>query len=104
MKEITIELKSEPMNEMLSHPPSWIVRSGNSLFFILLLIAGLLSWIIEYPDEIEGEVVLTTIQPPIELTNQLYVQLKKIRLSSIALSLIDKEHRFDQEHMFRFSL
>ena len=78
MKEITIELKSEPMNEMLSHPPSWIVRSGNTLFFILLLLAGLLSWIIEYPDEIEGEVVLSTIEPPIELTNQLYVQLKKI--------------------------
>lgn len=79
-KEITIELKSDPMNEMLSHPPSWIIRSGNSLFFILLLIAGLLSWIIEYPDEIEGEVIVSTIQPPIELTNQLYVQLKKVNV------------------------
>lgn len=79
-KEITIELKSEPMNEMLSHPPSWIVRGGNSLFFILIFSAGLLSWIIEYPDEIEGEVVVSTNQPPIELTNQLYVQLKNINV------------------------
>jgi multidrug resistance efflux pump len=77
-KEITIELKSEPMNEMLSHPPSWIVRSGNSLFFILLIIAGFLSWIIEYPDEIEGEVMVSTTEPPIELSNQLYVQLKNV--------------------------
>jgi len=79
-KEITIELKSEPMNEMLSHPPSWIVRSGNGLFLILLLCAGLLSWIIEYPDEIEGEVMVSTTEPPIELTNQLYVQLKSVHV------------------------
>jgi multidrug resistance efflux pump len=80
-----IELKSEPMNEMLSHPPSWIVRSGNTLFFILLLIAGLLSWIIEYPDEIEGEVMVSTIEPPIELTNQLYIQLKKVNVLDQAI-------------------
>lgn len=80
-----IELKSEPMNEMLSHTPSWIVRSGNTLFFILLLIAGLLSWIIEYPDEIEGEVMVSTIEPPIELTNQLYIQLKKVNVLDQAI-------------------
>lgn len=75
-----IELKSEPMNEMLSHPPTWIVRSGNSLFFILVLIAGLLSWVIEYSDEIEGEVMVSTNKPPIELTNQLNIQLKGVKV------------------------
>jgi multidrug resistance efflux pump len=79
-KNITIELKSEPMNEMLSHPPTWIVRSGNSLFFILVLIAGLLSWVIEYSDEIEGEVMVSTNEPPIELTNQLNIQLKGVKV------------------------
>lgn len=79
-KEITIELKSEPMNEMLSHPPTWIVRSGNSLFFVLLLTAILLSWVIEYPDEITGEVIISTSEPPIELTNQVFVQLKKVAI------------------------
>jgi multidrug resistance efflux pump len=79
-KNITIEFKSEPMNEMLSHPPTWIVRSGNSLFFILVLIAGLLSWVIEYSDEIEGEVMVSTNEPPIELTNQLYIQLKGVKV------------------------
>lgn len=79
--DIPIELKSEPMNEMLSHPPSWIVRSGNGLFLLILLIVLGLAWFIEYSDEIAGEVSVTSTQPPIELNNQLYVQLKSIHVN-----------------------
>lgn len=78
MEKDQIVLKSEPMNEMLSHPPSWIVRSGNGLFLLVLFIVLGLAWIIEYPDEIAGEVSVTTSSPPIELSNQAYVQLKEI--------------------------
>jgi len=78
MEENEIELKSEPMNEMLSHPPSWIVRSGNGLFLLVLLVVLGLSWIIKYPDEITGEVSVTSATPPIELSNQSYIQLKSI--------------------------
>jgi multidrug resistance efflux pump len=82
-KEISIELKSEPMNEMLSHPPSWITRSGNGLFLFIILIVVGLSWVIEYPDEIEGDVTVTASEPPIEMSNQLYVQLKKIHVTDL---------------------
>ena len=77
-KEIGIDLKSEPMNEMLSNPPSWITRSGNGMFLIILLSVIGLSWLIEYSDEIIGEGLVTTSQPPIELSNQQYVQLKSV--------------------------
>lgn len=92
------------MNEMLSHPPSWIVRSGNSLFFILVLIAGLLSWIIEYPDEMEGEIIVSTNEPPIELTNQLYVQLKNVAVLDQAdvkkgQLLAEFDNRASSEHI-----
>jgi multidrug resistance efflux pump len=81
-KEFDFELKSEPMNEMLSKPPSWIVRSGNSLFFFIILLVLSLSWIIEYSDEIKGEVSVTTKQPPIEIVNQSYAQLIAINVKS----------------------
>jgi len=81
IKDIEIDLKSEPMNEMLSHPPSWIIRSGNGLFLLILVLMIGLSWLIEYSDEIKGEVTVTTAQPPIELINQLYVQLKSIAVN-----------------------
>jgi multidrug resistance efflux pump len=79
-KEILVELKSEPMNEILSSPPRWIVRSGNGLFFGLLFAIGIISWIIKYPDEIVGEVLVTTTHPPIDLSNQFYAQLKSIKV------------------------
>lgn len=77
-KEIEITLRSESMNQLLAHPPSWIVRSGNGLFLMVILLVIGLSWLIEYPDEITGEVTVSTSESPIELTNQLYVQLKHL--------------------------
>lgn len=78
--ENDIELKSEPMNEMLSHPPSWIVRSGNGVFLIVLFVIIALAWFIRYPDEISGEVLVTSSKPPIELSNQNYIQLKTLNV------------------------
>ena len=79
-KDIDINLKSEQMNEMLSNPPSWIVRSGNMVFLIVLLVIILLSWLIRYPDEITGDVIVTSSKPPIELSNQSYIQLKSLNV------------------------
>lgn len=79
--DIAIELKSEQMNEMLSNPPSWIVRSGNGVFLIVLLVVFALAWFIRYPDELVGEVFVTSSQPPIELSNQSYVQLKSLNVA-----------------------
>lgn len=79
--EINIELKSEPMNDMLSNPPSWIARSGSGLFLFVLLIIICLAWFIRYPDEISGEVSVTTSKPPIELSNQSYIQLKSLNVA-----------------------
>ncbi len=79
-EEKEIELKSEQMNEMLSDPPSWIVNSGSGIFLIVLIIVFILSWLIKYPDEIKGEVVVTTSKAPIELSNQSYIQLKTLEV------------------------
>lgn len=79
-RDIDIELKSEPMNEMLSNPPSWIIRSGNGLFLLILVLMIALSWIIKYSDEIKGEVLVTSSPPPIELSNQGYIQLKTLNV------------------------
>lgn len=77
-RDITLDLKSEPMNEMLSHPPKWIVRSGSGIFLIVIIVVIGLAWFIQYPDEMSGEVVVTTSKAPIELTNQTFIQLKSL--------------------------
>jgi len=79
-KDIEIDLRSEAMNDMLSDPPSWLIRSGNGLFLLLILLIIGLSWLIEYPDEINGDAIVTTTKPPIEIVNQNYIQLKSLEV------------------------
>lgn len=79
-EDLTIELKSEQMNEMLSNPPSWITRSGNGVFLFAIIIIISLAWFIKYPDEVAGDVIVTTSKAPIELSNQSYIQLKSLNV------------------------
>lgn len=79
--EISLELKSEPMNALLSHPPKWIVVSGSGIFLAVLFVLLLLTWFITYPDEVNGNITVTTSKAPIELSNQNYVQLKSLHVA-----------------------
>ena len=63
----SIELRSDEVQEIMSHPPSWMIRWGITLIFVLLLLFIFLSWLIKYPDVIKGTTTLTTAEPPIKL-------------------------------------
>lgn len=76
-----IELKSEQLNEVLSKPPRKIIRYGNTVFFLVILLLLYVAWLIEYPDEILGKVVVTSSKPPIELRNQQYFKLEALSVS-----------------------
>lgn len=79
-EKINIELKSEVLNEVLSAPPSWLTRSGNTLFFAMILMLIGLSWFISYPDEITGGVDILSNNPPVEFQNQMYGKLVDLRI------------------------
>lgn len=55
---------SEYMQEVLATPPRWIIRWGEVLVSLLILMLLLLGWFIRYPDRIPAAVVITTPQPP----------------------------------------
>jgi len=59
-----IEIRSEEVQEILSEVPVWLIRWGITTVFGIVLIIILLSWIMEYPDVVPGQVVLTTKNPP----------------------------------------
>ena len=78
--KIDLELKSEVLNEVLSAPPSWLVRSGNTIFFLFIVLLIGLSFLISYPDELVGEVIVNSNHPPVEFQNQLYGKLVDLRV------------------------
>jgi len=63
MKEVetrSIEIRSEEVQEIISHVPNWIIRWGITVIFIVFLVMLLISWLVKYPDIIKAKVVLTT--------------------------------------------
>lgn len=59
-----IEIRSEQVQEILSYVPNWMIRWGNTLFLLLIIMILFLSWFIKYPDVITAEVMITTSNPP----------------------------------------
>ncbi len=59
-----IELRSEIVQEILSNPPHWMIRWGNIILFILIILLLMITWFIKYPDIIVSEAIITTEIPP----------------------------------------
>ena len=78
--KINIELKSEVLNEVLSAPPSWLVRSGNTIFFLFIVLLIGVSCLISYPDELTGEVSINSNNPPVEFQNQMFGKLVDLQV------------------------
>jgi len=64
------EIRSDEVQEILSHIPHWMIRWGITLMFGLILLLLFISWFIKYPDVIEGRITITTEQPLIRLINE----------------------------------
>lgn len=67
----TLEIQRQPVQEdiqdMLGNPPGWLLRSGMTIAFMVLLLLLLLSWLIRYPDKMEAPVLIQSEQPPTEI-------------------------------------
>lgn len=55
------------IDEIISNKPPYIVRWGTVYFFVLLLILGLISWFIKYPDIVIGSAKLNCVNAPQEV-------------------------------------
>lgn len=83
-KEYGIE-HSDPVRDIMNHPPRRIVRWGNTILIILFALFLGFAWMIRYPDVIPAPVEITTENPPVTLVsrisgriNSLYVKDNEI--------------------------
>lgn len=57
------ELHSEELHEIIRRPPTWPLRWGITLFFVLLLVLVAGSWFIRYPDTVSATATITVAPP-----------------------------------------
>jgi multidrug efflux pump subunit AcrA (membrane-fusion protein) len=67
MEKEDIKLRSDDVQEILSKVPSWMVRWGTTLIFVLITLLIVLSYVIKYPDTIPGKVRITAVHSPVTL-------------------------------------
>ena len=58
-----LNLRSEEVQEIISTPPSWLIRWGITLVFIITCFLIFLSFFIKYPDFINSRIMVTTLEP-----------------------------------------
>jgi len=62
-----IELRSDEVQEIMSHIPNWMIRWGITLIFVLISLIIFITWFIKYPDVIDGTATLSTKVPTVKL-------------------------------------
>jgi len=59
-----IELRSEEVQDILTAMPNWLIRWGNTLVLVLIVLVLAITWFVKYPDIITSEAMITTQIPP----------------------------------------
>lgn len=77
-EEQEIQLYSEEVRDILSHPPKAIFTWGNTILFGFISLLLALSWFIKYPDVLQGEAVLYSGNPPVFIAPQINENITKI--------------------------
>lgn len=73
-----IELRSESVQDILTQPPHWMFRWGNTIIFIILLLILAMSYIIKYPEFVPAPIIVTSQNPPEKIEARSSSKIEKI--------------------------
>lgn len=74
----SIELRSESVQDILTQPPHWMVRWGNTIILIILLMILGMSYIIKYPEFVPAPIIVTSQNPPEKIEARSSSKIEKI--------------------------
>jgi multidrug resistance efflux pump len=64
------ELINSQVDEVLNTPPKWLVRYGISVFFLIFILLGAITWFVEYPDLVSGSMRIITKELPKKIVSR----------------------------------
>ncbi len=73
-----IDLRSEQVREVLETPPGWLIRWGNAVILVAILLGLLMSYLIKYPEFVPAPIVVTSQNPPEKLQARTDSKIEKI--------------------------
>lgn len=73
-----IELRSESVQDILTQPPHWMIRWGNTIILLILVLILMMSYVIRYPEFIPAPIIVTSQSPPEKLEARTNAKIEKI--------------------------
>ncbi|SDE90918.1 HlyD family secretion protein [Epilithonimonas hungarica] len=77
-----LEIRSESVQDILSQPPNWMIRWGNTLILTILGMILLMSWFIKYPEFVPAPIIVTSQNPPEKLEARINSKIEKILIKN----------------------
>lgn len=77
-----LELRSEGVQDILSRPPHWMIRWGNTVIFAIILMLLVMSYIIKYPEFVPATILVTSENPPEKLEARTNSKIEKILIEN----------------------
>lgn len=97
-----IVVYSDEMQDVVGEVPSWIIRSGISVLFIVILSFLIGSWFFKYPDIMIASIKITTKNPPVFLVanssgklEKLFVKDKQIVTEDEIIAMIENNTNYE---------
>lgn len=72
------ELVSTAVDEILNHPPGWLLQWGMTLFFSVLVLILAVTWFVRYPDLVSGSLRVLPNQLPKSVVTKTEGRLEKL--------------------------
>ena len=101
-----LELRSEPVQEIIGREPIWIIRWGITVVFFTVLMLLLGTWVIKYPEILTTEIQITTQTPPVKVVSRtsgkivkFFVEENGVVASGAPLVLLENTAEYD--HVFQ---
>lgn len=110
MEELNDGLKiySEEVRDVLTAPPKAILKWGNTILFVFIIILLLISWYIKYPDIITTQIVITTNIPPEKLVAKVSGKIEAILVNdrilvskNTALAVIENSANYNDVFLLK---
>jgi len=74
----SIELRSESVQDILTQPPHWMIRWGNTIILIILVMILMMSYVIKYPEFVPAPIIVTSQNPPEKIEARSNSKIEKI--------------------------
>ncbi|QIK60094.1 HlyD family efflux transporter periplasmic adaptor subunit [Dysgonomonas sp. HDW5A] len=76
-----IELRSDEVKDILTRPPHSLIRYGTTVICLILLLFFVGSFFFRYPDIIQGDVIVTTENPPAWIVAKATGRIKELYIT-----------------------